>query len=55
MTQKKFNNGTERIASVANKIKADLIIDVHADEAILNPTNLIKLINFHKKTNNLIS
>ena len=49
MTQKKFNNGTERIASVANKIKADLIIDVHADEAILNPTNLIKLINFHKK------
>ena len=49
MTQKKFKNGTERIASIIKKIKADLIIDVHADEGILNPNNLTKLINFHKK------
>lgn len=49
MTKKRFKNGTERIASVIKKIKADLIIDVHADEGILNPNNLTKLINFHKR------
>ncbi len=49
MTRKNFSNGTERIASIINKVKADLIIDVHADEAILNPENLKKLINFHNK------
>ena len=49
MTNKKYLNGTERIASVADKIKADLIIDVHADEGILDPNSLNKLINFHKK------
>ena len=49
MTKKKFQNGTERIASIVDKVKADLIIDVHADEALLNPNNLTKLINFYKK------
>ena len=44
MTKKKFQNGTERIASIVDKVKADLIIDVHADEALLNPNNLTKLI-----------
>tara|TARA_B100001093_G_scaffold92843_1_gene84997 strand:- start:4579 stop:5328 length:750 start_codon:yes stop_codon:yes gene_type:complete len=52
MTNKKFLNGTERIASVADKVKADLIIDVHADEGILDPGNLAKLIKFHKKNKN---
>ena len=52
LTNKKFLNGTERISSVAHKVKADLIIDVHADEGILDPTNLTKLINFHKKNKN---
>ncbi len=52
MTKKKFLNGTERIASVADKVKADLIIDVHADEGILDPRNLTKLIEFHKKNKN---
>ena len=51
-TKKNLSNGTERIASIINKIKADLIIDVHADEAILNPNNLAKLIKFHKKNLN---
>lgn len=49
MTEKNLANGTERIASIIHKIKADLVIDVHADEAILNPNNIKKLINFHKK------
>ena len=49
VTKKNFSNGTERISSIIGKIKSDLIIDVHADEAILDPKNLTKLINFHKK------
>jgi len=48
-TKKYFQNGTERIASVIHKIKADLVVDVHADEALLDPKNIYKLINFHKK------
>lgn len=49
VTKKNFSNGTERISSIVSKINSDLIIDVHADEAILDPKNLTKLINFHKK------
>ena len=48
VTKKNFSNGTERISSIVSKINSDLIIDVHADEAILDPKNLTKLINFHK-------
>ena len=49
MTKKKHRNGTERIAEVAKKIKADLIVDIHSDEAMLDPKNIDKLINFHRK------
>jgi len=49
ISKKKHRNGTERIAEYANKIKADLIIDIHADEAILDPKNVTKLIHFHKR------
>ena len=52
LTKKNFSNGTERISSIVDKIKSDLIIDVHADEAILDPKNLTKLVNFHKKNMN---
>ena len=37
LTKKNFSNGTERISSIIEKIDAELIIDVHADEAILDP------------------
>ena len=49
MTSKHHKNGTDRIAEIAKKLKADLFIDVHSDEAILNPKNVEKLINFHLK------
>mgnify|MGYP001189277037 FL=1 len=52
MTAKHHKNGTERIAEVAKTIKADLFIDVHSDEAIINPKNVEKLISFHLKKNN---
>ena len=47
MTLKNHKNGTDRIAEIAKKLKADLFIDVHSDEAILDPKNVEKLINFH--------
>ena len=49
ISSKKHNNGTERIGEFAKKIKADLFIDVHSDEAFLDPKNIDKLIKFHKK------
>lgn len=49
MTLKNHKNGTDRIAEIAKKLKADLFIDVHSDEAILDPKNVEKLINFHLK------
>ena len=52
MTSKKHKNGTERICEVIQTLKADLFIDVHSDEAILNPKNLDALISFHTKNKN---
>ena len=49
MTRKNFSNETERIASIINKLKADLIIDIHADEAVLNPENLKKINKFSQQ------
>ena len=49
MTSKKHVNGTERISEIAKKIKADLFIDIHSDEALLEPKSVEELIRFHKK------
>ena len=49
MTSKKHKNGTERICEIIDKINSNLVIDVHSDEALLDPKNLSNLINFHKK------
>ena len=49
ISTKKHKNGTERISEFAKKIKANLFIDVHSDEALLNPKNVERLIEFHKK------
>ena len=47
LTSKKHTNGTERIAEVATKHKARLIIDVQGDEPLLNPRDIDLVINFH--------
>ena len=53
MTSKKHQNGTERIAEVARKLKkAKLIIDIQGDEPLLNPTDIDNLIKFHQKNIN---
>ena len=49
MTSINHKNGTERIAEVSKITKADLFIDLHSDEAVFNPKDLEKLINFHLK------
>lgn len=49
MTSKKHKNGTERIAEVARKIKADLYVDIQGDEPLINPFHIDKLISFHLK------
>ena len=47
ITSKSHNNGTERIAEVANKIKSDLIVDIQGDEPFIDPDHIDQLINFH--------
>ena len=48
-TRKKFLNGTERIASIADRFKNDIIIDVQGDEPLIEPSFIDKLISCYKK------
>ncbi len=53
LTSKKHINGTDRIAEVAKKFKkAKLIIDVQGDEPLVDPKDIERVINFHKKNKN---
>tara|TARA_B100000963_G_scaffold139874_1_gene121799 strand:- start:1095 stop:1823 length:729 start_codon:yes stop_codon:yes gene_type:complete len=49
LTSKKHSNGTERIAEVAKKFNPKLVIDVQGDEPLVDPNDIDKVINFHKK------
>ena len=40
LTSSGFQNGTERIASIAKDIDADFIIDIQGDEPLLNPNHI---------------
>ena len=48
-TKKNFENGTERIASVSEKFKNDIIIDVQGDEPLIEPIFIDKLITHYEK------
>lgn len=48
-TSSNFQNGTERIASVAYKFKKKIILDIQGDEPLINPNHIEKIIEFHKK------
>jgi 3-deoxy-manno-octulosonate cytidylyltransferase (CMP-KDO synthetase) len=52
MTSGKHTNGTERIAEVSKKFKCELIVDIQGDEPLIDPNNIDKLINYHKKNQN---
>ena len=49
LTSKKHKNGTERIAEVAKKFKARLVIDIQGDEPLVDPTDIDKVIAYHQK------
>lgn len=44
MTSPNHISGTDRVAEVANKIKADIIINVQGDEPLINPKQIEELI-----------
>ncbi len=49
MTSKKCLTGTDRIAELAKKIRADIYINVQGDEPICSIKDIKKLINYSKK------
>ena len=49
LTSARHKNGTERIAEISKKMKADLFVDIHSDEVLLEPKTVERLIKFHKK------
>jgi 3-deoxy-manno-octulosonate cytidylyltransferase (CMP-KDO synthetase) len=40
LTPGKYQNGTERIASVANSMNSDYIVDIQGDEPLINPAHI---------------
>ncbi len=49
-TSSKHKNGTERIAEASKKVKkCKLVIDIQGDEPLINPKDIDKVVNFHKK------
>jgi len=49
LTSTKHENGTERIAEVAKKFKAKMIIDIQGDEPLVDPKDIDNVISFHSK------
>ena len=49
MTSKNCLTGTDRLAEVARKIKADIYINVQGDEPLVDPKDIKKIINTKKK------
>jgi 3-deoxy-manno-octulosonate cytidylyltransferase (CMP-KDO synthetase) len=45
MTSVKHETGTDRIAEAAQNIKADIIVNVQGDEALVNPEYIDKVVN----------
>ena len=49
MTSNKCLTGTDRLAEIAKKIKADIYINVQGDEPLINPKDIQKVIKAKKK------
>ena len=49
MTSKRCSTGTDRVADVSKKIKADIYINVQGDEPLINAHDIKKIINAKKK------
>lgn len=48
MTSEKCLTGTDRVAEVARKIKADIYVNVQGDEPLVNPKDIQKIIDTKK-------
>ena len=49
MTSKKNLTGTDRVAEASKKINADIIVNVQGDEPLINPKDILKVIDQKKK------
>tara|TARA_B110000305_G_C19279187_1_gene558379 strand:+ start:245 stop:976 length:732 start_codon:yes stop_codon:yes gene_type:complete len=49
MTSKNCLTGTDRLAEVANKIEADIYVNVQGDEPLVDPKDIQKVIDLKKK------
>ena len=49
LTSKDHKNGTERIFEVAKKFKPKYVVDVQGDEPFVDPKDIDRVIDFHKK------
>jgi 3-deoxy-manno-octulosonate cytidylyltransferase (CMP-KDO synthetase) len=54
MTKKQCLTGTDRVAEAAKKIKADIYINVQGDEPLIDPKDILKVINYKKKNFNYV-
>ena len=48
MTSNKHLTGSDRIGEVAQKIKADIYVNVQGDEPLIKPTNIDRIIEYLK-------
>jgi 3-deoxy-manno-octulosonate cytidylyltransferase (CMP-KDO synthetase) len=53
LTSKKCSTGTERIASIINKLKCDIAINIQGDEPIIQPQDIDNLVKAFKKDKNV--
>lgn len=53
ITRKNLITGSDRIASIRNKLRAKIYINVQGDEPIINPQDIKKLIEISKKNTSL--
>ena len=49
MTSNKCTTGTDRIAEVATQIEADIYVNVQGDEPLLNPADILSIIEVKKQ------
>ena len=54
LTKKKILTGSDRIASVKNKLRSKVYINVQGDEPIINPKDILKIINLSKKNSKIV-
>jgi 3-deoxy-manno-octulosonate cytidylyltransferase (CMP-KDO synthetase) len=52
ITKNSHKNGTERIAEVARKFSAKLIVDIQGDEPLIQPKHIDQVVRFHLKNPN---